>query len=42
MHYAPVQEGCERDVEAWLRRKCEGKIKEVELVAREDLDLVGS
>jgi hypothetical protein len=28
------------DVEAWLRRKFEGRIRGVEVVLKEDLDLV--
>lgn len=35
-----AQGDAERDVEAWLRRKYEGRIREVEVVLREDLDLV--
>jgi hypothetical protein len=34
------QDDAERDVEVWLRRKFEGRIREVEVVMREDLDLV--
>jgi hypothetical protein len=34
------QDDAERDVEAWLRRKYEGRIREAEVVLREDLDLV--
>ena len=29
------------EVDSWLRRKFEGRLKEVEVVHREDLDLVG-
>lgn len=36
-----LQGDAERDVEAWLRRKYEGRIREVEVVLKEDLDLVG-
>jgi hypothetical protein len=32
----------EREVEAWLRRKFEGRLQEVEVVHKEDLDLVSS
>jgi hypothetical protein len=35
-----LQDDCERDVEVWLRRKFEGRIREVQVVMREDLDLV--
>jgi hypothetical protein len=35
-----AQGDAERDVEAWLRRKFEGRIREVEVVLKEDLDLV--
>jgi BMFP domain-containing protein YqiC len=35
-----VQGDAERDVEAWLRRKFEARIRSVEVVMREDLDLV--
>lgn len=28
------------EVDSWLRRKFEGRVKEVEVVHREDLDLV--
>lgn len=38
---APSQDDCERDVEVWLRRKFESRIREVEVVLKEDLDLVG-
>ena len=31
----------ERDVEGYLRRRYEGQISEIELVNKEDLDLVG-
>ncbi len=37
-----VQDGQERDVDGWLRRKFEGRIKDVEVVEREDLDLVSA
>jgi hypothetical protein len=36
------QEDAAREVDAWLRRKFAGDIKEIELVLREDLDLVSS
>lgn len=29
------------EVDSWLRRKFEGAIREVEMVHKEDLDLVG-
>lgn len=29
------------EVDSWLRRRFEGALKEVEIVRREDLDLVG-
>ena len=35
-----VQDNSESEVEAYLRRKYEGRIKSVEIVEREDLDLV--
>lgn len=35
-----MQEETERDVEVWLRRKFESRIREIEIVMREDLDLV--
>jgi hypothetical protein len=35
-----LQDDAERDVEVWLRRKFEGRIRQVEVVLREDLDLV--
>jgi len=38
---SPLQEGSEREVDAWLRRKCEGRIKDITIVRKEDLDLVG-
>ncbi|KAG2448389.1 hypothetical protein HYH02_006971, partial [Chlamydomonas schloesseri] len=37
--YIRVQEGREVEAETYLRRKCEGAIREVALVEREDLDL---
>lgn len=36
-----VTEGSEGEVEGFLRRKFEGLVREVEMVGREDLDLVG-
>ena len=36
------QDEMEREVEAWLRRKFEGRLQEVEVVHKEDLDLVSS
>lgn len=36
-----VQDDLEMEVDSWLRRKFEGALKEVEVVHREDLDLVG-
>jgi hypothetical protein len=38
--FVHAQGDAERDVEAWLRRKFEGRIREVEVVMKEDLDLV--
>ena len=35
------QDDLEMEVDSWLRRKFEGALKEVEVVQREDLDLVG-
>lgn len=35
------QEGAERDVDSWLRRRFEGRLRDIEVVEREDLDLVG-
>jgi hypothetical protein len=35
-----VVEGCEGELEGYLRRKFEGLVREVEVVAQEDLDLV--
>ena len=35
-----AQEGREAEAEAWLRRKGEGSVRSVEVVTREDLDLV--
>jgi len=35
-----AQADAERDVEAWLRRKYEGRIREMEVMLKEDLDLV--
>eukprot|EP00879_Flechtneria_rotunda_P032197 GHRR01035364.1.p1 GENE.GHRR01035364.1~~GHRR01035364.1.p1 ORF type:complete len:234 (+),score=86.25 GHRR01035364.1:272-973(+) len=37
--YLEVKDDAERDVEVWLRRKFESRIREVEVVEREDLDL---
>ncbi|WIA29248.1 hypothetical protein OEZ86_011756 [Tetradesmus obliquus] len=37
--YLQVTDDAERDVEVWLRRKFEGRIRQVEVVMREDLDL---
>eukprot|EP00878_Enallax_costatus_P014648 GHUV01015324.1.p1 GENE.GHUV01015324.1~~GHUV01015324.1.p1 ORF type:complete len:660 (+),score=216.28 GHUV01015324.1:148-1980(+) len=37
--YLMVKDDCERDVEVWLRRKFESRIREVEVVLKEDLDL---
>lgn len=37
----PVQDDTERDVEVWLRRKFESRIRQIEVVTKEDLDLVG-
>ncbi|KAF8072990.1 POL2A [Scenedesmus sp. PABB004] len=37
--YLQVKDDAERDVEVWLRRKFEARIRDVELVLREDLDL---
>lgn len=42
LFFMHVQGDAERDVEAWMRRKFEGRIREVEVVYREDLDLVGT
>jgi hypothetical protein len=36
----PAQEGTERDVDAWLRRRFEGRIRDIVVVDKEDLDLV--
>lgn len=36
----PPQDDLEMEVDSWLRRKFEGSLKEVEVVHREDLDLV--
>jgi len=35
-----LQDDQERDVEWWLRRKFDSRIREVEVVYKEDLDLV--
>ena len=35
-----VQNGQEHEVDAVLRRKFEGRIRDIEIVEREDLDLV--
>lgn len=37
--YLQVRDNLEMEVDAWLRRKFSGQIKEIELVEREDLDL---
>ena len=47
MKYAPyfyigTKAHSESEVEAYLRRKYEGRIKNVDIVQREDLDLVGA
>ena len=36
------QNGQEHEVDAVLRRKFEGRIRDIEIVEREDLDLVGA
>ncbi len=36
-----LQDDLEMEVDSWVRRKFEGLVKEVEVVYREDLDLVG-
>ena len=38
--YLQVRPGAERDVDAWLRRRFEARVRDVEVVEREDLDLV--
>lgn len=38
---AARQDGTERDVDSWLRRKFEGRLRDIEVVQKEDLDLVG-
>ena len=38
---AAPQDDLEMEVDSWLRRKFEGSVREVEIVHREDLDLVG-
>jgi hypothetical protein len=35
-----LQDGTERDVDSWLRRKFEGRLRDIEVVHKEDLDLV--
>jgi len=35
-----LQDDLEMEVDSWLRRKFEGVLREVEVVHREDLDLV--
>ena len=41
LHRPALQDDLEMEVDSWLRRKFEGALKEVEIVHREDLDLVG-
>jgi hypothetical protein len=40
-HVPLPQDDLEMEVDSWLRRRFEGSLKEVEIVRREDLDLVG-
>ena len=40
--YVDLQEKMQLDVEAYLRRRYEGHIADIEIVDNEDLDLVGS
>ena len=37
---SPMQNGQEHEVDAVLRRKFEGRFRDIEVVEREDLDLV--